>query len=116
MIVKGVKEGSVHKRLRPDHRRRLDQVFPHESCDSEANALCRKSQHQIETPAKVLAIKAPLGHNRICEVANTITECCVGHDDNQPMLLQIEGSRIQAPSQTERAEGSGWHDLIPSYT
>jgi len=94
MIMESVHKGGADQGLRPDHGCWFHQILSHQTHDPETNTLCRKAKHEVKSPEEVLSIESSLSDNRVRKVPNT--KSSIGHNDNHAMLLDIEGTRIQA--------------------
>ena len=98
VIMQGIKERSIDQGSRPDHRRRLHEVFPHQACHTEIDTLCRESKHDIETPTEILTIEPTLGHNRIGKVPNTVSKATLAMITVSPcsLGLKVPGLRFHS--------------------
>jgi len=115
MIMKCVNERRVDQYCGPEHRSRLNQIFPHKPSDTEANALRRNCQKQVEPPTKILPIEASLSYNGVCKVPDPVSDGRIGHDNDEAMLLHIEGAGVETPFKTKGPKCMGRHDFIPTY-
>jgi hypothetical protein len=98
----------------PDHRRGPHQEASDETSHTETNHLAGDDQEHLETPSEVLAIEDFLREQDIGRVRHATGKGGVGHDDNDRVLLHVEGAGVETPSVAESCEMSAGHDYVPA--
>ena len=102
-----VHETDVDQRTRPDHGRRLDKKLSHGTCKSEAQALSGQGEQDVEAPAELARVKVVEfleGNHSVEEVARAASEGCVGHRNDDDVLLDVERSRVEISFQSKEAD------------
>lgn len=82
MIVQGSEQTSVDQSRRPDHSSGGDEETVEETSDTKSQHLGGDTHEDLESPAKVLAVKGTLSEQHISSVGSTTVESGIGHDDS----------------------------------
>lgn len=102
-----IHEPNVDQRTRPDHRRRLDQKLAHGAGKSKTQTLCGQREQDVETPAELASVEVVelLERNHsVEEVTGTTSEGGIGHCDDDNVLFDVEGSRVEVALQSKETD------------
>lgn len=114
VVMESVEQGCVDQVRWPDHGRWPDQETTDETCHTETYHLGGDDKQHLETPTEMLTIEFLLCQENISGIGNTTCKGGIGHDNDDSVLLHVEGVWVERPRVAEGVEGLPWHDEVPS--
>lgn len=74
------------------------------------------TQEDLKGPTEALFVKGALGEEDICSICGTASEGCIGHDDDDSVLLFTERPRVEIALDSKELEFISRHPFGPRGT